>query len=157
MRTPSAFGGRFFVPTARGQLLAIDSAIGETVWIYRADTELARFATPAVDERYVMVGATDGVLRCLDPETGKEIWRHEFDGNISAAPLLTDHVVYVGTMGERIAALDASSGELLWDAELPGRVKSAPVARDGILIVLSEPKHVHAFDTQHIAASAAEN
>ncbi|MCH7976367.1 MAG: PQQ-binding-like beta-propeller repeat protein [Bacteroidetes bacterium] len=157
MRTPSAFGGRFFVPTARGQLLAIDSAIGETVWIYRADTELARFATPAVDERYVMVGATDGVLRCLDPETGEEIWRHEFDGNISAAPLLTDHVVYVGTMGERIAALDASSGELLWDAELPGRVKSAPAARDGILIVLSEPKHVHAFDTQHIAASAAEN
>ena len=157
MRTPAAFGGRFFVPTARGEFLAMDSATGETVWTYRADAERARFATPAVDERYVIVGATDGILRCLDPETGEEIWRHTFDGNISAAPLLAGAVVYVGTMGERIAALDASSGELLWDAELPGRVKSAPAARDGILIVLSEPKHVHAFDTQHIAASTAQN
>ena len=157
VRTPAAFGGRFFVPTTLGEFLAIDSVTGETVWTYQADAELARFATPAVDERYVIVGASDGILRCLDPETGEEIWRHAFDGNISAAPLLADHVVYVGTMDEHIAALDASSGELLWDAELPGRVKSAPAARDGILIVLSEPKHVHAFDTQRIAATAAEN
>jgi len=157
MRTPAASGGRFFVPTTRGQLLAIDSATGETAWTYQADAEGARFATPAVDELYVIVGASDGILRCLDPATGDEIWRHEFDGNISAAPLLADQVVYVGTMGERIAVLDVSSGELLWDAELPGRVKSAPAARDGILIVLSEPKHVNAFDTQRIAASAVGN
>ena len=157
MRTPAASRGRFFVPTTRGQLIALDSESGETVWTYSADAERARFATPAVDERYVIVGATDGILRCLDPATGEEIWRHTFDGNISAAPLLAGDVVYVGTMRERIAALDVSSGELLWDAELPGRVKSAPAARDGILIVLSEPKHVHAFDTRSIAASTAEN
>lgn len=157
MRSPAASGGRFYVPTALGEFLAIDSATGETVWIYQADAERARFATPAVDERYVIVGATDGILRCLDPATGEVFWQHEFDGNISAAPLLAGDVVYVGTMRERIVALDVSSGELLWDAELPGRVKSAPAARDGILIVLSEPNHVIAFDTQRIAASTVEN
>lgn len=157
MQTAASFDGRLFVPTTQGQMVVLDTTTGETAWTYQADTELVRFASPAVDRRCLIVGATDGIVRCLDPASGEVRWRRRFNGNISAAPLLAGDFVYVGTLNERIAALDVTTGEVVWEEELPGRVKSAMTARNEILIVLSEPNFVHAFDGQHSAANTLEN
>lgn len=152
MRAPASQGGRLFVPTTLGRLEALEEENGASIWTHRGPPT-ARFTTPAVDERFLIVGATDGIVRCLNPATGEEIWRYEFDGNVSGAPLLADDIVYVGTMDERIAALDATTGELLWEDELPGRAKSAFAARNGILIVLAEPKFVIAYEAARVALS----
>ena len=151
--TPSAVDGLLVVPTTRGRLVALETETGSIRWTHRAEAETARFAAPATSEA-IFVGASDGMLRRLDIQTGELTWTTVFDGNVAAAPLIAGDLIYVSTLGSTLAALDLETGERVWETELPGRSKSALVAADGFLLVLAEPRHIYAFRSQDPLADA---
>ncbi len=146
LSTPTRHGRAVVVPTTRGQVVALDAATGEVDWIYAVSDETVRFAAAAASADALVLGATDGLLRRLDPATGAERWATRFDGALTAAPLLAGETVFVGTMGRELAAVDPATGAVLWDTELGGRIKTAPVVAGGRLVVLVEPKDVIAFE-----------
>lgn len=145
--TPAAAGPLLIVPTTRGRVVALDAATGAEVWRHEASAPEVLFASPVVTADAVLVGASDGVLRRLDLETGAVRWTRRFDGNVAAAPLVSGETVYVGTLDERLAALDLATGAEAWSTTFDGRIKSAPVAVGELLVVLVEPKYVYAFRT----------
>jgi outer membrane protein assembly factor BamB len=79
-------------------------------------------APVAVDGR-VWFGAPDGSVRCLQADTGKELWSFPTGSMLFKPPTLWEGRLLVGGGDGRIYCLDATTGKCLWQLQL------APVDR----------------------------
>ncbi|HET6566713.1 MAG TPA: PQQ-binding-like beta-propeller repeat protein [Rhodothermales bacterium] len=143
--TPSSRDSLLFLPTTRGQMVALDTHDGHRVWAYDIHSQRVYFSSPAASDSGLVFGASDGKVRALDPRTGTLKWAFDGGEAFSAAPLITRNVVYVGGLDGKLYALKRSDGTKLWDYELDGRVKSALASRGDYIVVASEPKNVYLF------------
>lgn len=157
-----------FVATTRGGIRAFDARSGVLRWAYdltngeggeyTAGTNglsvwrgsvappQKYLTAPAVGERDVVFGASDGIVRSLDIEDGALNWETDAPAAISAPPVLTAETVYVGTMGALLMGFDRNDGSLIWSTELDGRIKSAFALKESQLIVLAEPRYVYVYE-----------
>ena len=157
-----------FAATTRGSIRAFDVHTGILRWAYdltdgeegeyTADrggssmpgggfTPPYRYLTaPAVGERDVVFGASDGIVRSLDMENGSLNWEADVFDAVSAPPVITAETVYVGTMGALLIGFDRNDGSRIWDTKLDGRIKSAFALKESRLIVLAEPRHVYVYE-----------
>lgn len=147
LSTSSSDGENLFVSTSRGRLVKLSIGDGTELWTFALASEDPYFASPAVADGQVVFGASDGMVRALDAETGALMWSTSVEAAVTAAPLLTADVVYVGTMESELIALDRTTGAVIWEHELGGRMKSGLAASENRLVVLAEPKTVYMFET----------
>ena len=154
---PAVADGRLVLFHRRGGeeiVEAFSVSDGETIWkfpyktTYRDDFRFDNGprATPVIDGGRVYTFGAQGVLHCLDFESGREIWRvdtHEkfsvskgFFGAAST-PLVLDGRVLVNVGGAKgaegldeagIVAFDADTGKALWGATSDAASYSSPVA-----------------------------
>ncbi len=115
-------------------VMAIDTATGKQAW----KTTVSRGAqsdrgngprgTPTVDGKRVYAIAAEGVLVCLDAETGKRVWSADFGRNFggrtpqwlySESPLVDGENVIVvpGGSGAGIVALNKETGAVVWKSQ----------------------------------------
>lgn len=104
-------------------------------------------APPLLAGDRLYAASTDGTVRCLDRESGRELW-------VSTAPRLAVHcgmalagdTLYCCSDANLVVALSASDGSVRWEHKTRGPMQSAPVVYggrvfaagdDGILRVLS--------------------
>lgn len=146
LATPAANDETVFVPTSRGELVALNVESGTRKWGVRATTEEVYVASPAVGAWEVVFGASDGIVRSVDPESGSKLWESDLEAAVTAPPLITGGVVYVGTMRSKLVGLSRSDGARLWETQLEGRMKSALAATGERLVVLAEPRIVYLFE-----------
>jgi outer membrane protein assembly factor BamB len=97
-------------------------------------------ATPAISAKHVYTFGAQGMLHCLDLETGKKLWsvdvKSEFNaGNgffgMACSPLIEGDGVLLsvgGAKGAGIVAFDKNNGNLLWKASEDEAGYSSPVA-----------------------------
>jgi outer membrane protein assembly factor BamB len=103
-------------------------------------------STPAHDGEALYVGGMEEVLRKLDAETGRELWKVDFparfDTEIPAfgfvsSPLVTDENVYVQA-ADSLVKLDRATGETVWRAlDGPGGMMSGGAFSSPILGTLN--------------------
>ena len=142
--TPAVAGGEVAIATTRGATHLLNTATGSQRWVHQAPDHL-RMGAPALNDRLVILGSTDGTVRALSRDSGKTVWETGFEDVISAAPLIAENAVFVGTLGEELAAMDLETGTVTWKTEVKGRIKSAMAVAGGGLLVLTEPKWVMYF------------
>lgn len=147
LSTSASDGKSLYVSTSRGRLVKLRVADGTEEWTFALDSEEPYFASPAVSDGQVVFGASDGLVRALDAETGALAWSTSVKAAVTAAPLLTVDVVYVGSMESQLIALERATGEKIWEQELGGRMKSGFASAGNRLVVLAEPKTVYMFET----------
>lgn len=157
-----------FVATTRGGIRALDARSGVLRWAYDLTngeegeyiagtgglpSRRGSFAppqkyltAPAVGERDVVFGASDGIVRSLHIADGSLNWETDASAAISAPPVITAETVYVGTMGALLMGFDRNDGRLIWSTELDGRIKSAFALKESRLIVLAEPRYVYVYE-----------
>ncbi len=117
-------GGRLFVATGYGDLLAIDPATGGTVWRQRLGAAVT--GAPAVEGGVVYVVGRDSSAWAIDATDGKVKWQLPGApgkaGMIgTAAPAVADRVVLLPFVsGEMIAALK-QGGVQVWTAGIVGQ------------------------------------
>jgi outer membrane protein assembly factor BamB len=123
------------VPSADGQLYALNLNTGEPVW---QEPFLPRqvpdplWADPAVENDRVYLASLDHHVYALDLNTGAEIWQVDLSGAISDTPTLTDGILLIGTFGNKLYALQATNGKTLWSLDTEGWVWGNPAVGDGI-------------------------
>lgn len=77
-----------------------------------------------------IVGTSDGVIRCLQIETGSTLWEYRA-GSVWGGGTVDDNRLYFGTADGRLTCLDASSGTLVWQSRRQGpSFVSAPLVCD---------------------------
>ena len=154
---PAVADGRLVLFHRRGGeeiVEALRVSDGETIWKFPYKTayrdafgfDNGPRATPVIDGDRVFTFGAQGVLHCLDFESGREIWRvdtHEkfsvskgFFGAAST-PLVLDGRVLANVGGAKgaegldeagIVAFDADTGKALWGATSDAASYSSPVA-----------------------------
>lgn len=72
----------------------------------------------AVGKRVFFGSSVDHQIRCLDLQTGKELWRFFTDAPVRLAPSVANGRVYVGSEDGYAYCLEAESGRLLWKLRL---------------------------------------
>jgi len=87
----------------------------------------------------VFVASRDGIVKALDPENGKEIWKVDLEEDVSAR--LSGGIVaaygqiYIGSENGVVIALNAETGEESWKVKVEGEVLASPVADNNLVIV----------------------
>ncbi len=77
-----------------------------------------------------IVGTSDGLIRCLQIETGSTVWEYRA-GSAWGGGTVDANRLYFGTADGRLTCLDASSGTLIWQSRRQGpSFVSAPLVYD---------------------------
>jgi outer membrane protein assembly factor BamB len=141
-------GGRVYLGTHDGHVLALAARDGGRVWAFKAgDTVLS---TPAVEGSRVFFGSFDGHVYALDAASGALRWKHDTKGAVVSAPVVHDGRVIVGSRSYDLVALDARTGERAWTRYIWfSWVESSPVVREGVVYVgSSDAARLFAIDAR---------
>ncbi|MCB1037637.1 MAG: PQQ-like beta-propeller repeat protein, partial [Acidobacteria bacterium] len=140
-------------PSAQGDLVIVASTAGEhsmavrrgghgevtashVAW--RAVSAAASFASPLIHEGCAYFVNRAGVVRCLEPESGEEIWTFRLPGPCWASPLGAGDRVYFFTKDGETVVLRAgtSEPEVLASSKLPTEGPVYGIAAvDGAIVV----------------------
>ncbi len=143
----SVAGGKVFVATGYGEMIALDAGNGATLWRVRIDAP-ARSA-PTAAGGLVFAVAQSGAIIALDQATGKEVWTASSGGTGagllgSSSPAVAGNLMVAPTSSGEILAFDAASGAPKWGATVAGGSRASavtslqdasasPVIHDGIV------------------------
>jgi outer membrane protein assembly factor BamB len=105
-------GGRLYLGTHDGRVVALDPARGETLWEFR--TGDAVLATPAVDSGRVYAGSFDGHVYALDAASGALLWKHDTRGPVVSTPAAAGGRLVVGSRSYDLLGLETASGAVAW-------------------------------------------
>ncbi len=97
----------------------------------------------------IFFGAPSGFLYAVDSQTGKEWWRFEMGGAISAAPAYQDSKIFVGQQGgeEYFYCIDAKTGEKIWQQSIGWTWGSCNIS-DNKVFVASIDGYANCLDTR---------
>lgn len=156
-------GGRLFVSTGYGQLIAMDAGSGKVLW--RQTLDYPARTAPMIAESLVALITQNDLLVTFDAHSGTPGWR--FTGEVgtpgstavavTGAPAFADGIIVAGFASGSLAALDANSGTPVWEqsyASAFGQASSldfsdivgAPVIANGVVYAISLGNTVMAVD-----------
>jgi len=130
--TPLLSGGRMFVVTANGQILALDPATGSTLWTFKPEVPFGGKRGVGIGDGLLFAGLRNSNVIAISQETGQVVWTFEHGSDIpsqgmSSAPAYGNGVVVaVVSLGDnflrgRAIAIDAKTGKGLWSWDVvPG-------------------------------------
>jgi outer membrane protein assembly factor BamB len=130
-----------YVGTAKGVLMAIDTADGHVLWSLVDVFGFTSLSTPSVDASGVVyVGTDEGALCAVDGAEGKVLWCSYFRGSIevpvsvSGDFLSGGHVMFPLTGSFAFMCLNATTGEEVWSIGTNAASPSAgAVTQDGFV------------------------
>ena len=89
---------------------------------------------PTLVDGVLFIASKDEVS-ALNPDTGKTLWRHPIDTEITGGPGAGNGLVVVGDYKGVVYALSADSGDLLWTAQISSEILASPaIGRDFVIV-----------------------
>jgi len=109
-------GDRIVVGTDQGRVVCLSTDGKTRHWVYEGIAGGAMvYATPAVSDGIVVVGARDRQVHAIDLATGKGLWIFRTRGDVDAPARISSGRVYVSGKDRRFYVLDLKTGKQLWD------------------------------------------
>ena len=141
-------GGRLFVGTHDGRLLALDPANGARRWEFA--TEGSVLAAPAVAGGRVFFGSFDHHVYALDAKSGRLLWKMDPGAPVVSTPAVDAGRVIVGSRSYDLFGLDPKKGQVLWNRYFWfSWVESSAAIRGGIAYLgSSDGALLQAFETR---------
>lgn len=158
--TPVAEGGRVFVVTRKGEIVALDQD-GKKVWaktFYEASKtplpkprEEAFDAPLAVFKGTLLAAASSGALYAIDAATGNERWRANIDGSFLGTPNYRERApecfVAICQSDASLHGFDPKTGAERWASESIDRCDGAPGVGSDFAVYGSCAAALHVVDT----------
>ncbi|MEZ8783140.1 outer membrane protein assembly factor BamB [Vibrio splendidus] len=108
--------------------------------------------TPELAYDKVFVASREGMVKALDPETGKELWKVDLEkevlARLSGGLTAAYGKVFVGSENGEVIAMDESSGEELWRVSVNGEVLASPATESNMVIVHTSRGMLIALDQE---------
>jgi outer membrane protein assembly factor BamB len=122
---------------ARGRMLALDTATGETIWDVNRPVHIS-WASPVlieVDGRMEIVTTADPYVSGHDLETGRELWKVDaMMGEVGPSVAYDGGLVFATNEYARLVAVEPKPGAtILWQDDEYLSEASSPVAHGGLL------------------------
>ncbi len=128
------------------KLICIDLQSKKILWEY-GDEEKggAFFSSPAVNDKYVIIGCRDRSVHCVNKENGERVWQFRTRDDVDSSPVICGDRVIVGSTDGRIYMIDIEDGSEKWSYEIGAAIISCPAVTAGKIVVGAEDGFVYAF------------
>lgn len=154
-------GGRVFVTTGFGKVVALNAADGKTLWSKKLGIPV--HAPPTVSTGRVFVITVENQLFALSAETGGELWPpHQVAAEPArvlgaASPAVEGGIVVAPFSSGELAGVQAETGRVLWSDTLTSvrltdelaaisQIRGAPVIDEGRVFAVSQAGSIAALD-----------
>ncbi len=153
-------GGKVFVATGFGQVIALASATGEELW--RVDLKGPIRSAPTARGGRVFVISVDNKLTTLNGATGETLWTYSSISEVAsllggASPAVDSGVVVAPFSSGEISALRVENGRVLWTDALGAyrrtdvvstlsHIRGRPVIDRGVVYAVSNGGVMAAID-----------
>ncbi len=107
-------GGRVYVGSDSGKILALDAAAGRRLWEFETGDKVR--CSPAVAGGVIYCGSDDGSFYALDAASGARKWEFQCGGPVRASPAISGGVVVFGADDHCTYALNRKTGKKLWSS-----------------------------------------
>lgn len=98
-------------------------------------------STAAIHDNLVYIAEEYGYMHCLDAQTGKKYWEHDFKTGIWGSPLYVDGKIYIGNEDGDVIIFQAGKDKKELETIYMGeQVRSAPVVAEGTLFIMTGSK-----------------
>jgi outer membrane protein assembly factor BamB len=95
----------------------------------------------AIHDDLVIAAGFDGLLHCLDAQTGQEFWRHDMRAHVWGSSLIADGKIYVGDEDGDVCVLElAREKKLLFTTAFEAPVYSSPIFANRVLYIATSEK-----------------
>ncbi len=138
---------------SRAKLLAVDPRgrgdVTESHVRWRLEKGVPLKPTPVVVGERLYLPGDDGILTCVDVESGKMIWQERLGGNFSASPLVAEGRIYLPDESGITTVIAPSSEnercEILAENELENGCMASPAAV-GNAVFLRTKTHLYRIE-----------
>lgn len=153
--TPTADGGRIYLPLASGLIISLNAYDGQLTWKTDIGGELS--SSPAADERGVYVASetggglrlpsrANGALRALGREGGITLWMRTLPMPIQGSLITSDNILYGGSSDGKVYAVKKQTGEIVWVMQHSAPFASQPVILGSRLYIGSDDGSLFSLD-----------
>jgi outer membrane protein assembly factor BamB len=98
-------------------------------------------STASVHDGLCFIAEQEGILHCLDAQTGKEYWQHDMGAATWSSPYTVDGKVYMGNDKRQLLIFEhGKTKKLIATRPMGSMVRATPVAANGVLYVMTENK-----------------
>ena len=101
---------------------------------------------PAMDSSTLYAASSDGLVRALDRERGKTLWKQDLEMSLSGGVGLYEDTLLLGNSEGFVLKLDAASGDTLWSTQLRGEVLAPPQANGKVVIAQTYDGRLQGLD-----------
>jgi outer membrane protein assembly factor BamB/orotate phosphoribosyltransferase len=132
---PAVVGDKLIVGTDQTGWIACDKYTGEIIWELQSSKKNGKSVAPQPQlyDGRLYLAAYDGVVRCVNPDTGSIYWQNKTDSFIHSTPAFHDGRLYLGTEGRKrrdhwgdFVCMDAKTGLEYWRVPTMDQVPCSP-------------------------------
>lgn len=134
---PEVYGRGLVFGTRTGQVAWFDCATGFDIKAYTVDGPVGKspiVAAPAIGERTVVAGSSQGTVVGLDAGSGSAMWRKELLGGVVASPAIANGIAFVASEDQYLYAFDLGSGVTLWKFFTQSPLTTAPFTAGALVL-----------------------
>lgn len=142
--SPAVADGVVYAGNYDGLFIAASLERYEELWRFQQDN-VAFVASPAVFGDYVLIGARDKKMYCLNRGDGSVVWTFASTAKIDSSPVVCGNRVVFGADNGRLTILDMSDGREIFTYALGKPISGAIAIADNTLLVGCEDGAVYAF------------
>jgi len=106
---------------------------------YNVDAKLPYVVTPVAYGTLIFLWTDQGIVSCLDAETGKKLWQQRVDGKYYGSPIrIRDRLYCISREGQVVVIAAADKYKLLGQTKLNEPSQSTPAVSGGVLFLRTE-------------------
>ena len=127
----------------QGYTQSLTPSTNNLLWSFLSDDEI--YSSPSIVGDKVYFTTDDGVVYCLNVESGEEIWSTDVGHTLwTSSPTIYMDKLYIG--GDNLVCLDASNGELIWEFGPSSRMSGSPLVYEDRVFIGSWDNKMYCFD-----------
>jgi outer membrane protein assembly factor BamB len=139
-------GSDLYVGTMRNEVKAIDWKKGATTWTFKPGRNAQAFySSPAVTDKYVVIGGRDRRVYAIDRKLGTQVWNFPTEAHVDSSPVIAGDRVVVGSLDKNLYVLDLATGKQLDKILLDGPISASPVVVGGKVVVGTQKGTLYCF------------
>lgn len=128
------YNGRIYHTSGRS-MHCHDVLTGEEIWSVPFSQGFALSGFTIADGK-IFTTNSDRYTYCLDPNTGRQIWKEESSGSSSPISYLNGVLYFLGGGDGKLHAIDASTGQHLWRLKSPDEAKDSGAFFYGVCVAV---------------------
>ena len=112
------------------------------LWTFNMESPV--YSSPAIYKDYIYLVSSEGILKAIDMETGKEEWDLDLKANTNSSPIINSNVLYVGCE-DGLKAVNINSHNVKWEYKC-NNVESSPFLIDDVVYFGCDDGHLYGLD-----------